>query len=252
MVSKVKCELCSCEISKSNYSKHLRRHQIHPETFSKTIGRYKLNHEGLVCQFCGKECKTKNSLCNHERLCRENPNRQEPYKNTKSRTAWNKGLTKETDERILKASKTYAYNKALGKHNIPRGDDNAAKRPDVKEKISKTILEKSRKGEWHKSLAKDMHYQYKDVDLDGTWELRYAKFLDSNNISWERCKRRFSYIYKNKNHYYTPDFYLPDLNIYVEIKGYEVELDRIKWSQFPKGETLIILRYDDLRQRGII
>lgn len=31
---------------------------------------------GGKCQFCGKECKNRNSLRNHERVCKLNPNRQ--------------------------------------------------------------------------------------------------------------------------------------------------------------------------------
>ena len=31
----------------------------------------------LYCQYCGKECKSLNSLKNHERLCKENSNKQE-------------------------------------------------------------------------------------------------------------------------------------------------------------------------------
>ena len=30
-----------------------------------------------ICKFCGKECKNKNSLAQHERRCKENPNRVE-------------------------------------------------------------------------------------------------------------------------------------------------------------------------------
>ena len=29
-----------------------------------------------ICKFCGKQCKNSNSLRNHERLCKENPDRQ--------------------------------------------------------------------------------------------------------------------------------------------------------------------------------
>lgn len=29
-----------------------------------------------ICKFCGKTCKNANSLRNHERLCKLNPNRQ--------------------------------------------------------------------------------------------------------------------------------------------------------------------------------
>lgn len=58
----------------------------------------------MKCRFCNKECKNKNSLSNHERLCKNNPNRQDS--NLKFlKQPWNKGLTKETDIRVLLQSK---------------------------------------------------------------------------------------------------------------------------------------------------
>jgi len=66
----------------------------------------------LICQYCARECKNDNSLRNHERLCKENPNRQTPPAKTqkwrdtmKGRTAWNKGLSKETSEAVRKYAK---------------------------------------------------------------------------------------------------------------------------------------------------
>lgn len=63
--------------------------------------------EKFICRFCDKECKNANALKNHERLCKENPNRQESSfvkHNEKirngERVAWNKGKTKESDEGI--------------------------------------------------------------------------------------------------------------------------------------------------------
>lgn len=103
---KVECELCGSTISKSNYKAHLRRHELHPETF-KTV--YKINHEGLNCCFCGKLCSSNNSLTQHEIRCKNNPDKIESSLdgfNTKGRTAWNKGLTKETDERVLKGAQS--------------------------------------------------------------------------------------------------------------------------------------------------
>ena len=32
----------------------------------------------MICQYCEKECKNSNSLKNHERLCKLNPNKQVP------------------------------------------------------------------------------------------------------------------------------------------------------------------------------
>lgn len=57
------------------------------------------------CQYCGKICKNANSLRNHERLCKSNPNRQTNPQ--KGKTPWNKGLTKETDSRLMKMSRFY-------------------------------------------------------------------------------------------------------------------------------------------------
>ena len=101
IVKKVICEYCGQEVSASNYSKHLRRHQNHPETFGKTI--YHIDHDDLFCKFCGKECKNKKSLVQHEIRCKLNPNKisttVEGF-NSVGREAWNKGLTKDTDKRV--------------------------------------------------------------------------------------------------------------------------------------------------------
>lgn len=105
-VAKVICPDCGQEISKSNFSKHQRRHQTHPETFE--IPKYRVTHEGFECQFCGKTCKNSNSLRNHQRLCKQNPNKQQSgfVEYNKTHNAWNKGLTKETDDRVLKHSES--------------------------------------------------------------------------------------------------------------------------------------------------
>lgn len=104
--TKIKCELCGQEISKSNYSKHIRRHKNHRDTFLPS--RWALDHEDLFCKYCKKEFKSRNSLCNHERLCSENPNRQIQSKFipfcSVGHPSWNKGLTKETDSRVKEFS----------------------------------------------------------------------------------------------------------------------------------------------------
>lgn len=248
VVLKVICERCGQEISKSNYSKHLRRHENHPETFKDYS--YALTHDGLDCQYCGKTCKNRNSLCNHERLCKENPNKQATNLTkyfTKGHEAWNKGKTKETDNRVAINAENlrlyYKYNSS-NRIGIPLSQEH-------KNKISKTILEKSCSGEWHTSLARKMHFNYNGIDLHGTWEVAYATYLDEHNIKWERCKKRFSYHYEGKLHYYTPDFYLIDEDVYVEVKGFKTDKDTSKWNQFPKTETLKILFAEDLKLLGI-
>lgn len=54
------------------------------------------------CKYCGKLCKNSNSLRNHERLCKLNPNHQNnPMLNKKP---WNKGLSKDNNEILHKMS----------------------------------------------------------------------------------------------------------------------------------------------------
>ena len=251
-VKKIVCNICGQNVSASNYSKHIRRHQNHPETFKET---YQLDHDDLYCKFCGKECKNKNSLTQHELRCSKNPNRKvfiNPNFNNQGRVAWNKGLTKETDERVRKNAESRVVSYQVGKSIRRTGDLNVSRRIEVKQKISQTCLTKSRNGEWHKSLAKNMHYSYNGVDLDGKWELYYAIYLDEHDIDWKRCSERFPYQFENTIHYYTPDFYLVDSDTFVEIKGYETEKDRAKWEQFPEDKNLLILKEKELRELGVL
>ena len=62
----------------------------------------------FICKYCGKECKNLNSLRNHERLCRNNPNRQQSnyVKHNQTVGPWNKGLTKETSASVQQCAET--------------------------------------------------------------------------------------------------------------------------------------------------
>ena len=89
------------------------------------------------------------------------------------------------------------------------------------------------------------------VNLDGSWELATAKFFDKEKINWKRNTIRFKYFDKNKKERtYCPDFYLSDLNIYIEVKGHITDLDKIKWKQFT--EKLEVWDYYILIKKGIL
>lgn len=74
---KVKCDLCGQFITKNNFNRHQRRHFDNPESFKHTT--YLLDHEDLICKFCKKEFKNKNSLIQHEIRCNKNPDRINVY-----------------------------------------------------------------------------------------------------------------------------------------------------------------------------
>lgn len=121
-----------------------------------------------------------------------------------------------------------------------------------KDKISETVNDKIKSGDWHVSLAKNMRYSYNGVVLHGSWEYSYAKWLDDSKTRWFRCSESFPYIFEGKHRSYTPDFYLPDTNEYIEIKGYKTLKDEAKWDQFPKNKKLTILHSNDLKKLKII
>lgn len=248
MVPKVTCPVCNMTISKSNWSKHERRHKEHPETFK--TGKYALSHDGLTCQFCDKLCKNRNSLCNHERLCKKNPDRQLPAGgvknipnfNQKGREAWNKGLTKETDPRVFQFSLLL---KELYKEGKILNFDNPMNNVDSVEKLRNSMLNVY-SNVTTKVSGRSKQGWYKGFYCRSSWELAYLIFCIDHKISIEPCRKSFKYMYDGKEHSYFPDFYHPENCCYVEIKGYEDEKVKYKIEQFPENEKLIVLRKDDL------
>jgi len=136
---------------------------------------------------------------------------------------------------------------------------NNAKNPrthteEFKQRQRKQILERYENG-WMPKAGRCKKYTYSSpiagiVSLDGTWELAVAKWLDENNYIWNRNTKRFPYYdTKNKLRYYTPDFYCKEFG-YIEVKGYETELDRCKWKHFK--EPLTVWKRKHLTEMNIL
>jgi len=72
-------------------------------------------------------------------------------------------------------------------------------------------------------------FEYNGVILESSYELSLAKELDKHNISWNRPKRLKWIDASGKQRHYTPDFYLPDFNIYLDPKNdYLIKIDSVK------------------------
>ena len=208
----------------------------------------------LICKFCTKECKNDNSLRNHERVCKNNPNRQLTYFHSLEFKKHKRGggdnqYTKAKKLGLPKPVVSEETHKKLSEHNKSRSKE---WNEENGKRISETIRRKVEEGTWHTSLAKHMHIDYNGVDLHGAWELKYVQYLDSKSINWIRNKDSFIYVYNGKERRYTPDFYLPDTDEYIEIKGYKTEKDDAKWTQFPKHTKLINFMEEELKKLGII
>ena len=69
-----------------------------------------------------------------------------------------------------------------------------------------------------KSASKGCYY--KDVRMRSSYEVKFASLMDIFGIGWEYEKYRFIYKDTNFKSIYTPDFWLPKYEIYIEVKGY--------------------------------
>jgi hypothetical protein len=181
-----------------------------------------------TCKHCKKEFDIssypKGWMANHSRWCPSNPKINE-YKAIG--TCWNKGLTKDTDQRLSLMSQSIknAHKNNKYKH-IDRKDFGGTKKwkPDTRQKISKA----ARKSK-HRRLQRNI-IEYKGILFDSTWEVRLAKKLDSEKILWIRPDPIQYIDKKGLTRNYFPDFYLPEYNIFIDPKNpqaYLVQKDKI-------------------------
>ena len=171
----------------------------------------------MKCNFCEREFENPLQMGGHTIWCKNNPN------------------TEKTKNKISEKQK---------------GENNPSHKLEVKEKLSNTIKEKIKNNSWHLSFSHSRTHEYKGEKFHGKWELEYAKWLDKNNILWRRPKEKFPYFLDGIQGFYTPDFYLEEEKIYIEIKGYPTIKDFSKWDFFPL--PLKILNGKDLKTLGLI
>lgn len=194
----------------------------------------------LECKYCGRECKNANSLRNHERLCKENPNRQIVKSNFID-------YNKKRKEQGIKGENQYTRARRLGLPDPIVSDE-------TKQKIAKYWKGKQLSDEHKHNISEGMKraikehpesysscnvngrvkvFDYNGVKLNGLWEVEFAKYLDKVNIKWERPTIGFDYVWNNNIHTYFPDFYLNEYDVYVEVKGLVRDRDYYKWQSIP-------------------
>ena len=192
-----------------------------------------------ICKYCGKLCKNQNSLVQHEISCKENPNR---LKSKYSHTAWNKGLTKETDTRVAKTGQVYSERAKAGLYDWSHNKHTEA----TKEKIRQQKLELCAK-QGTNLCGKGKRGYYQGYYCQSSWELAYVIYCLEHNINIIRNKKSFSYILDGIKRSYFPDFYLVDENKYIEIKGYYDNKTKEKEKQFPKNEILVVIKQKEMQ-----
>lgn len=159
---------------------------------------WKAKPEGWICCWCDKQFRTRRLLKQHKK---------EVHCSNAS-IPWNKGLTKETDERVKKGAKTLSS-------NIKNG---LTKQFDHK----KYWTEERRKeqSERKKKLYSEHPEKHPNVKLAGNrLKMTYPEQVTLDWLNEHSIKNEHNYHFITEKFNRYIDFYLPDLNIFVEVDG---------------------------------
>lgn len=187
---------------------------------------------------CGKEYEKSQSLNAHYGHCLIHRNGKKVKDRFGKKRAWSKGLTYETDERIKNQVETLKEKYRSGEL-IP-SFKNKHHTDEAKNKISiareKLLEHDETHCKWYNVFNGE-----KEIKVQGTWEKIVAETLTANNIIWERKK-----LIYNKIKRYTPDFYLPKFDMYIEVKGWWKNRDIIKINLVLKEHNIDLRIIDSL------
>ena len=184
------------------------------------------------CTFCGKEWEIKKSHTQHQNRCKLNPNSIASNQFSKAKKL---GVLVELDDSEESKAKRSKRSKLASEARWSR--------EGAKEKASeimKLVVENNPESYTSSNRGRVKQVEYDGLKFHGSWEVEFYKFCKSQNIQCERPKQHFPYEWNGSTHSYFPDFFLPEFNVWVEIKGYKTERDEAKWNQFPLKHVVIM------------
>lgn len=167
-------------------------------------------------------------------------------------TFYGKHHTNNTIKNIIKTNKE-TWNEQEIKEQHSKIMSEIWKRPEVKESCSG-----KNNHNYGKPPSHDKRFIHNSL-LQGeikfhSWDYLFAKYLDSINKPYLYELFTFELILNNKETTYTPDFYLPETDEFVEVKGYWREDAKEKFEtfklQYPDIKIKLLMK-DDLKNLGI-
>lgn len=250
-MKKYKCENCGNEHDGSYGSGRFCSKHCERSFCSKQVKNHKCNFPGKkpaaygrwICKFCKTIFRTREELKQHLRS--EHQQKYGPH--GKGQIAWNKNLTAETSFIIRKSRQTLKQHIADGTY-IPHRTKLSK---STREKISKTrsLQCNERRMDGFKDVK---WYKIKNIvgqefSVRGHWEERVALRLNELGIIWTKAKP-IPYFNGDITRHYVPDFWLPTLESYVEVKGYysdeNIKKMKLVIQQYPEIKIFFLYSTD--------
>ena len=103
-------------------------------------------------------------------------------------------------------------------HRIARENGRIKSIPPTEEHRRQTSIRQS----LHNSGGKSKWFEVAGIKVQGTWERDLALKFEEWGIAWEKPTRKLAWPYfiDGKRKHYSPDFYLPSIGVWVEVKGH--------------------------------
>lgn len=227
------CSYCQKECKNKNaLSGHEHRCKENPNKLDMSKPRkhsIKSSNGNNICRFCN-DSFFKKHINKHEIWCDKNPNldfvksyflsgKIKPNQFIKAKMLGEDvpEFSQETRQKISENSKSIRWtDEQKANHSIS---------------MKKAVLDNP--DSYSKSnRGRVKHIKKYDMIFDGSWELKFYEWCLNNNIKAIDNKEFYEYKWNGNLHLYNPDYYLPDLDIFVEVKGYYDDRDLCKWTDF--------------------
>jgi hypothetical protein len=237
---KEECKICGQIITANNIKKHQARHESGSFKQRLKIPDHVSKIDGFYNCWCCEEFKSKTIAGILSHVWRKHTDDgMKVNQKLIGRKAWNKGLTKETNAILadqakrssIKMKKEFA--KGLRKNKGPS--------KTFRERLSIEQSTQNRGG-------KCRWFEVNGIKVQGTWEKYIAEKLTEFEIVWIKPSAKkdiWTYIDDSNQHRsYSPDFFLEEYQIWLEVKGYWWGDDKRKMQlvaeQYPERSILLI------------
>ena len=200
----------------------------------------------MECERCGNEHNgsfATGRFCN--RSCANGRTWSKQDKLKKSESAFK-------SEKIL-ATKLYPNkfclkcNVKISRHSVtnmckPHSFTDSVYREKLSEARSRNIEEKGNGGFLDIKYYNTQNTMNENFKVRGTWERKMAQWLTTNGVEWKR-KVYLKYIKQGEDfrRTYSPDFFLPEDDLYIEVKGYYSQLDKEKMERVIEQNNINLL-----------